>query len=145
MTWADLKVLGSQPTLTLTLSPSTVSIMASSKPPSPSGTQTDFLASVKEKFRRRTWGAQKISRTIGFEGVLLLHLEREDQPVNEVNQENPSKMKQKDLEGESPKSKTTKGDLQWRPKRKEKQPSMLKQESLTMERDQDPAPAFLLS
>ena len=83
--------------------------------------------------------------TVGFEGVFLLHLEREDQPVNEVNQENPSKMKQKDLEGESPKSKTTEGDLQWRPKRKEKQPSMLKQESLTMETDQDPAPAFLLS
>ena len=142
MTWADLKVLGSQPTLTLTLSPSTVSIMASSKPPSPSGTQTDFLASVKEKFRRRKRGAQKISRTIGFEGVLLLHLEREDQPVNE---ENPSKMKQKDFEGESPKSKTRKGDLPGRPKRKEKQLSMLKEESLTMETDQGPAPAFLLS
>ena len=49
ITWADLKVLGSQPTLTLTLSPSTESIMASSKPPSPSGTQTLFLASKKRE------------------------------------------------------------------------------------------------
>ena len=69
MTWADLKVLGSQPTLTLTLSPSTESIMASSKPPSPSGTQTLFFASYGFRASSFFISKERISHGVGSEGA----------------------------------------------------------------------------